>query len=71
MNPGPEADRVLLARSDPLPDEAVVTIIACDSDETFTVPPDLESDLLESMAEAVRGEFIPANDLLQRLRGNA
>ena len=55
----------------PLPDGTVVTILARESDETFVVPAELEAELLESLAEADRGEFIPADELLQRLRGKA
>jgi hypothetical protein len=32
------------------------------------VPPDIEADLLESIAEADRGETISADELLERLR---
>jgi hypothetical protein len=49
----------------------VVISLARDSDETFVVPPELEAGLLESIAEAERGELIPADELLQRLRRNA
>ena len=54
-----------------LPDGTVVISLARDSDETFVVPPELEAGLLESIAEAERGELIPADELLQRLRRNA
>ncbi len=51
----------------PLPDGTVIIILARESDETFVVPAELEAELLESLAEADRGEFIPADELLQRL----
>ena len=41
---------------------------APDEAETFEVPPELEAELLESIAEVDRGETIPADELLQRLR---
>ena len=53
---------------DPLPEGAVVTILARDADETFEVPPELEAELLESIAQADRGETISADELLERLR---
>jgi hypothetical protein len=53
---------------DPLPDGTVVTILARDADETFEVPPELEAELLESLAEAARGETISADELIERLR---
>jgi diadenosine tetraphosphate (Ap4A) HIT family hydrolase len=36
--------------------------------ETFEVPPELEAELSESIAEADRGETISADELLKRLR---
>jgi mRNA interferase HicA len=50
---------------------AVVTILAREADETFEVPPELEAELLESIAQADRGETISAGALLERLRGIA
>jgi hypothetical protein len=51
-----------------LPEGAVVTILARDADETFVVPPEIEDELLASIAEADRGETISADELLKRLR---
>ncbi|MGH8527188.1 MAG: hypothetical protein ACREXY_24175 [Gammaproteobacteria bacterium] len=53
---------------DPLPEGAVVTILAREADETFEVPAELEAELLESIAQAERGETISAEELLERLR---
>ncbi len=53
---------------DPLPEGAVVTVLVRDGDETFEVPPGLERELEESIAQANRGETIPAGELLERLR---
>ena len=53
---------------DPLPEGAVVTILAREEHETFVVSPEMEAELLESIAEADRGETISADELLQRLR---
>lgn len=61
----------IVIEGDPLPDGTVVTILARESGETFVVPPELEAELLESIAEAERGEFISADELLRRLRRNA
>ena len=36
--------------------------------ETFEVPPELEFELSESIAEADRGETISADELIERLR---
>ena len=52
----------------PFPDGMVVTVLAKESGDTFEVPADLEAELIESLAEADRGETISADELLQRLR---
>jgi hypothetical protein len=59
----------IVIEGEPLPEGTVVTILARENDETFFVPPELEAELLESMAEAERGETVPAGELLRRLRG--
>jgi hypothetical protein len=58
----------VVVEGDPLPEGAIVTILAREVDETFEVPPELEVELLESMAQADRGETISADELLERLR---
>ena len=57
----------IVVEGDPLPEGAVVTILARETDETFEVPPELEAELLESISQAVRGETIPVEEILQRL----
>jgi hypothetical protein len=52
----------------PLPDGMIVTSLAFEAHETFEVPPELEAELLKSIAEADRGETISADELLRRLR---
>jgi hypothetical protein len=61
-------DGKVVMEGDPLPDGTVVTIIARDAEETFEVPPELEAELLESIAQADRGETIPADEVIERLR---
>src|SRR5713101_1089296 len=58
----------VVVEGDPLPEGTIVTILARESDETFEVPPELEAELLESTAQAERGETIPADELIERLR---
>ena len=58
----------IVVEGDPLPEGAVVTILAREADETFEIPPELEAELLESIAQADRGETISAEELLKRLR---
>ncbi len=61
-------DGKVVVEGDPLPDGTVVTIIARDAEETFEVPPELEAELLESIAQADRGETISADEVIERLR---
>lgn len=68
---GTVVDGQIVVEGDPLPDGTVVTILARESRETFVVPPELEAELLESLAEAQRGELNPAEELFQRLRRDA
>jgi hypothetical protein len=65
---GTVVDGKIVVEGDPLPEGAVVTILAREADETFEVPPELEAELLESIAQADRGETISAEELLKRLR---
>jgi hypothetical protein len=58
----------IVVEGDPLPEGTVVTVLSRESDEAFTVPPELEAELLESIAEADRGETTSAGELLSRLR---
>lgn len=58
----------VVVEGEPLPEGAVVTILVREADETFEVPPELEAELLESIAEADRGETISADELIERLR---
>jgi len=58
----------VVVEGEALPEGAMVTILVRDADETFEVPPELEAELLESIAEADRGETISADELIERLR---
>ena len=58
----------IVVEGEPLPEGIVVTILAREAHETFEVPSGLGAELLESIAEADRGETISADELLQRLR---
>ena len=58
----------IIVQGEPLPEGMGVTILAREAQEAFEVPPELEAELLESIAEADRGDTISADELLQRLR---
>lgn len=51
-----------------LDEGAVVTVIARDADEAFDLSAEGEATLLVSIAEADRGDVIPAATVLERLR---
>ena len=51
-----------------LPEGTVVTVLARDTDETFELPPELETELAASIVEADRGEIVSAAELFERLR---
>lgn len=51
-----------------MPDGAVVTVLAREADETFELDDAAEAELLESIAEADRGETVPAEEVLRALR---
>ena len=53
---------------DPLPGGMVVTVLAHDADETFSVPFELEPELDESLAQASRGDTVSVEEALRRLR---
>lgn len=65
---GTVVDGKVIVEGEPLPEGIAVTILVREADETFEVPPELEGDLLASIAEAERGETIPAAELIERLR---
>ena len=58
----------IIVDGDPLPDGAVVTVLSREGDETFTLDPAAEAELLESMAEGDRGETVPLEEVLRALR---
>jgi hypothetical protein len=59
----------ILVEGEPLPDGSVVTVLARDADETFELDAAAEAALLESIAEADRGETVAADQVLRALRG--
>jgi hypothetical protein len=65
---GTVVDGKIVVEEDRLPEGAVVTILAREADETFEVPPELEAELLDSIAQADRGETMSAEELRERLR---
>jgi len=58
----------IVVEGEPLPDGSIVTVLARDADESFELDATAEADLLLSLAEADRGELIPADEVLRALR---
>lgn len=50
------------------PGGAAVTVLVPEGDETFDLSPEEEATLLAAIAEADRGETIPASQVLQQIR---
>jgi hypothetical protein len=66
---GTVVDGKIIVEGEPLPEGMVVTVLAREEEETFDVPPEFERELMESLAQADRGEAVPADEALKRLRG--
>lgn len=58
----------IVVEGEPLPDGAIVTVLAREADESFELDAAAEAELLLSLAEADRGELIPAEDVLRTFR---
>lgn len=52
----------------PLVEGSVVAVLSREPDESFTLSPEDEDELLAAMAEIERGEFVSADVLLESLR---
>jgi hypothetical protein len=68
ITPGRVIGGQVVVEGEPLPDGAMVTVLSREGDETFELDADAEAELLESIAQADRGELIPAEQVLTRLR---
>ena len=58
----------IVLEGEPLPDGAVVTVLARDVDESFELNASDEAELLLSIAEAERGEFVSAEEAMKVFR---
>ena len=65
---GKVVDGQIVVEGEPLPDGSVVTVLARDVDESFELDAAAEGELLLSLAEADRGELIPAEEVLRTFR---
>jgi hypothetical protein len=58
----------IVLEGEPLRDGLLVTVLARDVDESFELDAVAEAELLLSLAEADRGELIPAEEVLRIFR---
>ena len=58
----------IVIEGDGLPDGSIVTVLAHEGDETFELDAAAEAELLESIAQADRGELIPSAEVMRMLR---
>ena len=61
----------VVVEGEPLPEGAVVTVLAREGDESFELDAVVEAELLRSIAEADRGDTVPADEVLRALRNRA
>lgn len=58
----------VVLEGEPLPDGAIVTVLAREVDESFELDATAQAELLLSLAEADRGELISAEEVLRIFR---
>lgn len=58
----------IVVDGDPLPEGTRVTVLTREADETFILDATAEAELLASIAEADRGDLVPATEVLKALR---
>ena len=65
---GKVIDGKVVVEGVPLDEGSTVTVLAREDDETFDVSDEDEAELLASIAQADRGDVVPAATVLERLR---
>ena len=58
----------VVVEGETLTEGSTVTVLLREDDEGFVLAPEEEQELLESIAEIERGEFVTGEQLLERLR---
>ena len=61
-------DGKVVVEGESLTEGSTVTVVLREDDEAFELTPQEEQELLESIAEIERGEFVSGEQLLERLR---
>ena len=65
---GTVVDGKVVVEGEALAEGSTVTVVLREEDETFDLTAEEEAELLASIADIERGEFISGEELLQRLR---
>ena len=65
---GTVVDGKVVVEGEPLEEGAKVTVVLRESEEYFDLTPEQEAELLASIDEIERGEYITGDELLERLR---
>jgi hypothetical protein len=65
---GTVVDGKVVVEGEPLAEGTKVTVVLREDDESFDLTPEEEEELLASVAEIERGDYITADELLERLR---
>jgi hypothetical protein len=61
-------DGKVVVEGESLAEGATVTVVLREDEEAFELTPDEEDELLDSIAQIERGEFVSGEQLLDRLR---
>ena len=65
---GTVVDGKVVVEGETLPEGSTVTVLLREDDEAFELTPEEEDELLESISEIERGEFVSGEQVLERLR---
>jgi len=65
---GTVVDGKVVVEGESLAEGTKVTVVLREDEESFDLTPEEEAELLASIAEIERGEYITADELLERLR---
>ncbi len=65
---GVVVDGKVVVEGESLAEGSTVTVVLRDDQETFELTPEEENELLDSIAQIERGEFVSGEQLLDRLR---
>jgi hypothetical protein len=68
MTSGLVVEGKIVVDGDPLPEGTRVTVLTREADETFILDANAEAELLTAIAEADRGDLVPAAEVLNTLR---